>query len=36
MATAAYADPKMSGPRNAQVKVSNFALHGLAGVGFEF
>lgn len=36
MATAAYATPKMSGPLNAEIKVTNVALHGLAGIGFEF
>lgn len=36
MATAAYANPKMSGPLNAEIKVSNIAIHGLAGIGFEF
>jgi len=34
--TAAYASPTMSGPLNAEIKVTNFAIHGLAGVGFEF
>lgn len=36
IATAAYASPKMSGPLNAEIKVSNVALHGVAGIGFEF
>jgi hypothetical protein len=36
MATAAYATPKMSGPVGAKLEVSNIALHGLAGIGFEF
>jgi hypothetical protein len=35
-ATAAYASPTMSGPPNAEIKVTNFAIHGLAGIGFEF
>ncbi len=36
MATAAYASPEMSGPLNAEIKVTNVAIHGLAGIGFEF
>jgi len=36
MATAAYTRPKMSGPLNAEIEVSNVAIHGLAGIGFEF
>ena len=36
MATAAYANPRMSGPLNAEIKVTNVAIHGQAGIGFEF
>ena len=36
MATAAYINPKMSGPLNAEITAANFAVHGLAGIGFEF
>jgi hypothetical protein len=36
MATAAYAEPAMSGAADAKLKVSNFAVHGLAGIGMEF
>lgn len=36
MATAAYASPAMSGPPDAKIKVSNVAVHGLAGFGFDF
>lgn len=36
MATAAYANPKMSGPLNAEIKATNVAIHGQAGIGFEF
>lgn len=35
-ATAAYASPTMSGPLSAEIKATNFAIHGLAGIGFEF
>jgi hypothetical protein len=36
MASAAYAKPKMDGTLNAELKASNIALHGLAGLGYEF
>jgi hypothetical protein len=36
MVTAAYASPAMSGARDAQLNVSNVAVHGLAGLGFDF
>lgn len=36
MVTAAYANPKMSGPLNAEIKTTNVAIHGQAGIGFEF
>lgn len=35
-ATAAYASPTMSGALNAELEATNFAIHGLAGIGFEF
>lgn len=36
MATGAYADAEMDGPRDAELKMSNIAMHGLAGIGFVF
>jgi hypothetical protein len=35
-ATAAYAAPKLPGPREGELRVSNFALHGMLGIGHEF
>jgi hypothetical protein len=36
MATAAYAAPRMSGSLDGKVRVTNLALHALAGIGREF
>lgn len=35
-ATAAYAAPRMAGPPNAELHVTNFALHAMLGIGHEF
>jgi hypothetical protein len=34
--TVAYASPTMSGARDTDLKISNVAVHGLAGFGFDF
>jgi hypothetical protein len=36
MVTAAYTSPTMSGTRDTDLRISNLAVHGLAGVGFDF
>ncbi len=36
MATAAYVSPRMSGPPTAEINAANVAIHGQAGIGFEF
>jgi len=36
MATAAYADAELQGTPQARIRARNLALHGLAGLGYEF
>ena len=36
MFTAAHASPALDGPPHARLKINNVALHGLAGIGYEF
>jgi len=35
-ATAAYAQPRLEGPPDAELRVTNFAVHAMLGIGHEF